>query len=853
VGSLCLGLSAQGAAAEGAGAAGALEAIEGHDCGGLGCLHGKLESESGGVFDAATGGDHRNFPPDRLVDHLHLLLRLRFEDLDAKRFTAEQELRVRGIAPRTVILALDAVGLSIQGVTRDGAPTTFFADGREVFVTLDPPLESGQEALLGFVYECVEPPRGMIFTPSDPRTGRAAEVHTQGQPEQNRHWFIGHDFPNERLSSELIIDLPAGLVASGNGRLIAQQEIDGRSIWHWKQEKPHVNYLVALVAGDFERVLIAPGSNGIPMTVWIPPGRAGDVERTFGRTGRMMDLFERRFGLAYPWARYDQLVVRNFGAGGMENTTATTLHPFSLLDEAALLDGDLDGLIAHELAHQWFGDLITCRSWTHIWLNEGWATYSSALWNEERFGEDGYLDSIHGNFSVAQRDLTTGLVPMVCNEWRTPGETFGRVANPYSKGSSILHMLRMMLGEEVFWEAVHRYVQRHQDSVVETDDFRHALEEISGQDLEWFFEQWCMRPGTPALKAVAVYDAGRGDVVVNLEQAQQIDARTPAFRFELPVLVRTSSGDRTHVISMRERRAVGRIAVDSPPQMIVIDPHLHVLKTLELDLPPGLLLAQAESGPTIAARRAAVAALAGADRPDTRASLERIARHGQRRHTESAQALEVLGGFASAEARERVLAIFDDGIEEARVRKAAVAALSRQLEGSGAPGPTLAHLVPRLVGVATSDPSADCRVAAIRRLGALEAAELGETLHALLAVPSHGEKVRLAALSALAERNDPRALDPAIESSRFGVPDRARPEAIAAVGRLGTHDRQKAIDALLPLLDDPERRSVLAAGSALASLRAAEARSRMAALSESGPSWVREQAKEWLRRLDETP
>jgi len=453
-----LALPAQAAFLEGVSAGGA---FEGHDCGGLGCLHGKLEFTSGGAFDPESGADHRNFPPDRLVDHLHLLLRLRFEDLDARRFTAEQELRLRGIAPQTAVLPLNAVGLNIQRVTRDGDPAAFFSDGERLFVTFAPPLAAGQEAVLGFVYECDEPPRGMIFTPSDPATGRAAEIHTQGQPEQNRHWFISHDSPNERLSSELIIDIPAGLVASSNGRLVAQQEVNGRSVWHWLQEKPHVNYLVSLVVGDFERVPLPPGANGVPMTVWVPPGRSGDVERTFGRMGRMMDLFEKRFGAPYPWARYDQLVVRNFGAGGMENTSATTLHPLSLLSEDALLDGDLDGLISHELAHQWFGDLITCRTWAHIWLNEGWATYSTALWNEERFGTDGYLDSIQWNFGVSRRDVTTGAIPMVSNQWTSPGETFRRDANPYSKGASILHMLRMMLGEEVFWAGVHRYVQRH--------------------------------------------------------------------------------------------------------------------------------------------------------------------------------------------------------------------------------------------------------------------------------------------------------------------------------------------------------------------------------------------------------
>lgn len=812
-----------------------------HDCGGLGCLHGKLEREGRGAFDPATGADHRNFPPDRLVDHLHVLLRLRFEDLDAKRFSASQSLFLRGIAPSTAVLPLDAAGLSIDAVARDGRPTSFFHDGSRLFVTFEPPLLAGEDARLDFTYQCVAPPRGMIFTPSDPVSARAPELHTQGQPEQNRHWFIAHDSPNERLSSEVIVDLPAGFVASSNGRLVEQRDEAGRSLWHWKQERPHVNYLISLVVGDFERVPVASGRNGVPMVAWIPPGRAADVERTFGRTGRMMDLFEERFGVPYPWDRYDQLVVRNFGAGGMENTAATTLQPFSLLDEAAILDGDLDGLISHELAHQWFGNLITCRTWAHIWLNEGWATYATALWNEERFGPDGYLDSIHGNFGVARRDQTTGLIPMVSNEWGSPGETFGRVANPYSKGASILHMLRRMLGEEVFWAGVHRYVQRHQDTVVETKDFRQALEEVSGLELEWFFDQWCLRPGTPQVKVRAGYDPLRREVEVEVLQTQQVDARTPAFRFDLPIVVRTPAGDSTHVVQVREKTTLQRFQVDGPPSMIVVDPELDVLKTLELDLPLNLLLAQAESGPTIAARRAALAALASHDRPEVRSLVFRIAGDTGRRHTERSQAVEVLGGFGSSEAREQVLALLDQGIDDARVREAAL----RQLASHPAE-----VAIPRLVTAAQGDPSYDCRALAIRRLGALKASAHADLILAMVETPSHAEKIRLAALAALADLNDPRGLEPAITASRFGMPDRARPAAIGVVGRLGAHQRQAAVQALLPLLDDPERRSVLAAGAALADLKATEARPRIAAMAESGPTWARDEAAKWLARLD---
>ncbi len=201
----------------------------------------------------------------------------------------------------------------------------------------------------------------MFFTPSSSEAPHyTAEVHTQGQTTGNRHWFIGHDAPNERMTTELIVDVPAGFSVSSNGRLVGSLQDGDRAIWHYLQDTPHVSYLVSLVIGKFDIVRI-PHSR-VSMQVWVPEGLGDQVMQTYGRTGEMIDLMERRFGTPYPWDRYDQLVVKNFGSGGMENTSATTMYPTAILDERALLDSDLDGLIAHELAHQWTGDMITCKS-----------------------------------------------------------------------------------------------------------------------------------------------------------------------------------------------------------------------------------------------------------------------------------------------------------------------------------------------------------------------------------------------------------------------------------------------------------------------------------------------------------
>ncbi|MCP3903924.1 MAG: hypothetical protein GY715_09850 [Planctomycetes bacterium] len=805
------------------------------------CLHGKLHlAEASKAFDELTGRDKRNFPPDRLVDYLHLKLEMRFPDLESMHFTAVETLRIVPIGTPTRSLVLDAIGLDVSSARINGQAVEFFVDDTTVTVRFEPPLELGREYELVFEYACERPYAGMIFTPAAADVdGYGSEVHTQGQTVTNRHWFISHDAPNERMTSELIVDVPDGYAVSGNGRLVSQFTNDDRAVWHWLQDKPHVSYLVSLVIGDFDRVELEHAR--VPMTVWAPKGLGGRVEQSYGRTGAMIDLFERRFGVEYPWARYDQLVVKNFGAGGMENTSATTMYPSAVFDANALLDGDLDSLIAHELAHQWTGDLITCKEWAHIWLNEGFATFGSALWFEQRDGEDGYLASIRRSMGVARRDRTTGSTPMVSGVYERAWETFRRPGNPYPKGSSILHMLRRMLGEQVFWEGVRLYMNRHALGTVETNDFRYALEEVSGRGLEWFFEQWCFRPGCPNLDVTIDYDGGTRELLVDVAQTQKTDERTPAFRFELPVFVRTAHGDRTYTIDVTETTTSFRTTLDGVPEIVAVDPWLHVLCTMNVEKADRLWERQANDGPTLPARHRAVDALGESDTPDHRALLTGVIRDDTLHHSIRSAAVEALRGFGSDEAKAEAIALLDEPVAEAKVRVKLVAALGDH---------DAADVTERLAGIASTDVSYDTRVAAINALAKLEAKDHADTIAELVHFPSQHDDVRVAALDALAEFDDARGLDLALQYSAYGHMDRARARTISVIGKLAEHDRDRAVEALLVYLDDPCRRPAKAAGEALAKIGDERAIQPLKAMAETHPSPDhRERAEKWLEKV----
>ncbi len=818
-------------------------------------------------IDATTGEDLRVYPPDRLVDFLHMRLDLRFERLEDQAFTATQTLSLKPIGVPVRGLRLDAVGISISEVRDAGGRALEWShDGKVLGIHFGEPLTE-QGITIVTTYSCRQPAQGMTFTmPGPDPAAYPVELHTQGQADSNRYWFPCHDFPNERLTTELVVDVPAGVSASANGRLVEHREVNGREVWHWLQDAPHVNYLVSLVAGTFERTELPHAKSGVPMHVWALPGHADDVHRAYDRTDAMVALFAERFGTPYPWARYDQLIVRNFGAGGMENTSATTLFPQAWLTQADLADRDLDSLIAHELGHQWTGDFITCTSWDHLWLNEGWATYCENLWFEARDGQDAYFDEVLDNARVAKMDRVDVPHEAMCSKcYRSPDDTFSRLANPYPKGASILHMLREMMGDQVFFAGVSAYMKRFGLQTVETDDFRKCMEAASGLSLEWFFDQWCMRPGTPEFLVKPAYDAVTRVLSVTAQQTQPIDDHRAAFRCALPIVVRTARSERVFTLDLRGKSAGAQWELDGPPIMFSVDPRVSVLKTIAVEMPTAWWCEQATRGTTNAARRQAIGELGVRDDVESAAALDAIARDDARWWTQRRDAVRALAGLSSARSSERCAALLRDmtstpglaGVgNDARVRREAVERLASLPEHGG-----VAIALDRL----TNDTSPACRAAACGALAAMRAqwGDSGDAIRAALiaclAVGTPDEKLRGAVLDLLADAPVADAL-PSIRSlAGLGQLDRMRPTAIRALAAaLPSEDhateRAEVIGQLVALLDDPEERAMMEAGRQCSRLKLAQARPRIKLMADADRrEEARTVAKGWLANYDAAP
>jgi aminopeptidase N len=608
------------------------------------------------------------------IRHIALDLTLHVDD---KAISGTATLELSRVDPEATEIALDAVGFTLSAVEllADGKreKVAHVYDGETLRVTL--PREA-QAATIQVTYRAT-PRRGIYFlAPDEHVPGGPNQVWTQCQDEDARHIFPCHDKPHVKQTTELAVTVPADWYALSNGALESEQA--GR--FHWKMSEPHPSYLFTLVAGEFARIEDRVGD--LPLSYLVPKGREVDGKRTFSRTPDMIRHFGELLGVPYPWNKYAQVVVSDFIFGGMENTTATTMYEFILLDERAALDISSDDLIAHELAHQWFGDLVTCRDWSHALAQRGLRHLHGARRSRapprarrvrlRRAGDmDAYFGEAHGRYRR----------PIVCQDYEAPIDIFDR--HLYEKGGAVLHLLRRELGDALFWKGVSTYLKRHQKGVVETRDLMRALEEVSGRSLERFFEQWVFRAGHPELDVKIEHE---GELcTITVKQTQHHGRRGRALgdarhgdaalrlRSGLRFRLRGRQGARARDAARRSGLAHLRVPRASRPRFVVVDPELAVLAEVKLEAPGDMLRNQIAEAPSARGRM-----LAGARaRPARRSALGRGPRAALNNEDEfwgvRAEAAEALGNLRSEEAfatLEKALAI-----THPKVRRAVVAAL----------------------------------------------------------------------------------------------------------------------------------------------------------------------------------
>lgn len=640
-----------------------------------------------------------------------------------------EEGRVEGRAELTLAplealstVEIDAIGLEVSAITDEDSVLDFTLGEGKLRVDLGSTLEAGAETTLAIDYAAT-PRAGMYFQPDREDPSRFW-ITTYGEGGLHANWVPLYNSPNDKFTSEMIVTVPEGYVVISNGRKVDERHGEGTSTWHWSQERPHPDYLIALYLGDYERGELPPALGGrVPLAYWVPRGRLAEGAVAFRTSPRMLDFYTERFDYDYPWIKYDQIVAPDYPVGAMEHTGVTG-HDEGVLREAtgapdefgpASFDHVVDvwsaeAIISHELAHHWFGDDVTCAHLSRIWLNESFASYLMILWDEELFG----AEELDWDVEVARRrhfewvDANHTIRPLEWSRYEKYGDQYQQELT-YFKGAAVLHMLRRIVGDEAFFGRLSGYLKEHALGNVVSEDLLEAFRGIDGFDAEAFWGDWVWGGGAPAFEVSSLWLEDRGVVDLKVKQTQPwIEAQD---LFTLPVRVRidTASGSRVHTIAVSKDEERFLLPVDGAPLLVSFDGFGDLVARIDFAKTPAELLVQAGRD-ALAGRLRARDQLARRfpGQPETVEAMRR-ALEAERFWAERADAARLLGAMRTPAARELVdTALLDP---DYRVRKGAVLGLA----GFGA------DAAPRLREIVASDPHGDVVATAIVALGRVDA------------------------------------------------------------------------------------------------------------------------------------
>jgi aminopeptidase N len=805
--------------------------------------------DAGGQLDQpgpghALPGDKPNWPRDRAVDVMHLKLQVAL-DLEGHTVSGTATHHVAPLNDGTSSFELDAVDMEIVGATVDKQPARFDYDGQKLRVPFGGPRPRGKEVRVAVEFRS-RPRIGLYFIePDEAYPDKPRQVWTQGQDEDHRFWFPCYDHTNDKMTSELIVTVPGDWFALSNGRLLEDKKLkDGTRRFHWHQDRPHSTYLFTLAAGEFSR--IDASRNGLTVDYFVEAKDVEDARRSFEHTPEMIALFEEVSGIKYPWAKYSQVVVRDFVFGGMENTSATTMTELILVDRKASLDHTADYLVSHELAHQWWGDLMTCRDWSHGWLNESFATYAEFLWEERKRGTDEYRQYVIANTHDYLEERYRR--PIVTNVWNAPIDIFD--LHLYEKGALVLHTLRGLLGDDQFFRSIRRYCQDNQERSVITQDLMDAIEAETGKNVEWFFDQYVFRPGHPQFKVSWSWNDDAKLATVSVRQTQSTEDGGTIFRIPLTIDFRVGRNrPQSFQVEVTEKEHTFVFPLAKKPDVCRFDPYNRVLKELDFDKSAAELRLQLREDDDIYYRQLAAAGLGKAGGAEAVEALE-AAVMGDRFWGVQAGAAAALGEMKGTAARDALIRCLQ--VRQPKARRAVVTALG-QFTGDEA---VLGALTP----FANRDRSWFVESEANRAIGKLRLPGSFDMLVRNLKRRSFREIVRVGALDGLAQSRDERAFEPIAEAARYGAPAQSRAAAVRALGSLGQHfESRKKVTAeeIARYLDDPDFRVRIAATTALRTLKdpsQVDALDRMAKreLDGRGVRVAREVAAE-LRKGTDTP
>jgi aminopeptidase N len=519
------------------------------------------------ILLGTTSASADTYPRQPGIDAIHYVFRLTLAD-SSNEITGEATVHLQLAADNVTEALLDLAsatggrgGMSVSSVTSGGRPASYSHERDRLRLQLPPGAKSGQNVSFTIRYRGV-PAQGLRLMPNihGERT-----IFSENWPDRARHWLPMIDHPYDKATGEFIVTAPSHYQVVSNGLLVEETDLaEGRRRTHWKQTVPISSWLYALGVARFA-VHHAGLTEGVPLQTWVfPQDREAGLKLFEETTRQAMAFFTERIG-PYPYEK-----LANVEAAGL---TGGTEHASAIFyGEKGVTNGR--GPVVHEVAHQWWGNSVTERDWDDVWLSEGFATYFTMLFTEHVFGRDAFVGSLRGSReTVLQTERKLPDTPVIHRNLSDMERVLNQLV--YQKAGWVLHMLRGLVGTEVFWQGIREYYRRYRNGSASTAEFRAVMEQASGKELEWFFTQWLTRPGTPVLQGSWRYDAARKEIELELSQAQAGEPyRLPV---EIGIALRPGDPVRVERVELNDRRRTFTFAADAEPASVVLDPNTWLL------------------------------------------------------------------------------------------------------------------------------------------------------------------------------------------------------------------------------------------------------------------------------------
>lgn len=592
-------------------------------------VEGDEEGEEAEEGDMAESGPYQA-SAKRAIDLLHTKLDVRF-DWKLQQVIGKATLTLRQFFYPSDVVVLDAKNFDFKKVSFEGKPLQlkYDYDGKQITIHLDRVYKNDEEIKLYMEYvakpeeeggsAAITSDKGLFFiNPDGSEAGKPRQIWTQGETENNSRWFPTVDKPNERCTEEIYITVEDHFKTLSNGIMVSSvKNADGTRTDYWKMDKPHAPYLFMLAVGDF--AVVKDKWNGIDVDYYVEPEFEKYARDIFPYTTEMLQFYSDRLGVTYPWPKFSQIVVRDYVSGAMENTTAVIFGEFMQGTDQELMDNQQNELVvAHEMFHHWFGDLVTCESWSNLTLNEGFANYSEYLWLEHKHGKDAADEHWQSESEGYKNSAINSAHDLIDFHYDDKESMFD--GHSYNKGGCILHMLRNYVGDDAFFAALKNYLSKNAYTDVEAHELRLSFEDVTGEDLSWFFNQWFYSKGHPELRVSYDYDDNDHTVTLHVEQTQEEEGFPEVFELPLAVDIYDAAGKVQHEkIRVNERTQDFTFKSASHPALVNFDADRILLGDVNYNKSDEEMVFQFQHAPKFMDRMEALTQLQGKDDKSTAA------------------------------------------------------------------------------------------------------------------------------------------------------------------------------------------------------------------------------------------